>query len=491
MRHPPAIPHAFWAMLAAGLALRLIALDARPLHHDEAVNWHFIGRWLAGDIDYDPARFHGPTLFALGALARAFGDHAEWSLRVPVAVVGALTPLLLLPLRRELGGRWLVLATALIAVSPTLVWVHRYAIHETLLVAAQLGFLVACWRALVDGSARALALAAVAAAFAMATKETAFVGLGIVLIALALLIVARALPAGAVVPAPRDLARHLLASARHLGGAAILFAALLAFAYSEGGTDWQALAELPGGLVAWIAIGAAGSGHGQPWHYFPLLVGRYEPALLVAAVFAAPALAARAALPWLFALVVAGTLTAYSIPPYKTPWLAANIVLPLALLAAVGLDRAWERRRTAGIAMAAIVLATSGVLAWRLNGPHRTDPAEPMVYVHTNERIHELVAAIEAAAARTAPQPVRIAVLSAEQWPLPFYLRGRDDVAWYTKREALPGVLPALLVLDTRAGTPADFPGHDPRGQWLVRPGQTWLLLAADREPVAGAEAAR
>jgi uncharacterized protein (TIGR03663 family) len=477
MRESPAIPHAFWVVLALGIALRLIALDARPLHHDEAVNWHFIGRWLAGDIDYDPARFHGPTLFALGALARLFGDHGEWSLRVPVALVGALTPLLLLPLRRELGGRWLVLATALMALSPTLVWVHRYAIHETLLLAAQLGFLVAAWRALVDGSARALALAAVAAAFAMATKETAFVGLGIVIIALGLLLAARAMSVDAVVQGPRDLSRHPLATARQLGGAVALFVVLLALAYSEGYTDWQALAELPGGLAAWIAIGAAGGGHGQPWQYFPLLLARYEAALLAAALFAVPALVARAALPWLFALVVAGTLTAYSIPPYKTPWLAANIVLPLALLAAIGLDRAWARRRTFGIAAVALVLAVSAALAWRLNGPQRTDPAEPMVYVHTNEHIHDLVAAIDAAAAREPPATVRIAVLSAEQWPLPFYLRGRDDVAWYTTREALPAPAPPILVVDSRLGVAADWPGHAPIAQIAVRPGQTWLLL--------------
>lgn len=486
-----AVPRAFWAALGLGLALRLIALDARPLHHDEAVNWHFIGRWLAGDIDYDPARFHGPTLFALGALARMFGDHGEWSLRVPVALVGALTPLLLLPLRRELGARWLVLATALMAVSPTLLWVHRYAIHETVLLAALLGFLVATWRALIDGSVRAHMLAAVAAAVAMATKETAFVGLGVVVIALGMLVIARALPARALVQGPRDLAHHPLATPRHLVAALALFMSLLAFAYSEGFTDWRALSELPGGLAAWIAIGADGSGHGQPWHYFPLLLGRYESALLVAGALALPALAARTPLAWLFALVTLGTLTAYSIPPYKTPWLAANIVLPLCLVGALGIDRAWAWRRSAGVVALGLVVVVAGALAWRLNGPHRTDPAEPMVYVHTNAQIHDLVAAVGAAAAAAPPEPTRIAVISAEQWPLPFYLRGRDDVAWYTTRATVPGAVPAVLVVDTRAGVARDFPDHRTLGQWSVRPGQAWLLLVAVGVPVAGTDPAR
>ena len=62
---PPAWRLVFWLAIAAAAGLRLFALDWRPLHHDEAVNWWFAGRWLAGEFRYDPGNYHGPLLFAI------------------------------------------------------------------------------------------------------------------------------------------------------------------------------------------------------------------------------------------------------------------------------------------------------------------------------------------------------------------------------------------------------------------------------------------
>ena len=47
-----------------------------------------------------------------------------------------------------------------------------------------------------------------------------------------------------------------------------------------------------------------------------------------------------------FALFVAlwgfGTLAAYSLIAYKTPWLGLNFIIPLALVAGYGLQMIWE-----------------------------------------------------------------------------------------------------------------------------------------------------
>lgn len=483
MVDPPRVPRSFWPIVAAGLLLRLAALDLRPLHHDEAVNWYLVERWLGGAVDYDPARFHGPLLYALGALARQFGDHGVWSLRVPVALVGSAMPLLLLPLRRELGGRWLVLASALMALSPTLSWVHRYAIHETLLIAAQLAFTVAIWRAWRDRGGPAWIGAALAAALALATKETAVVGLGAALAALYGAAwfgrpqrQAATAHAAGVRTGPKTMAGAL-------APAAGVFVGVLALAYSEGGTDWAALSELPRGIVAWAAIGAAGEVHRQPWWYFPMLLLRYEPALLIGALLAWPALRRRKPLPLLLICAALGLLVAYSIPPYKTPWLLASTVVPLALVAAVGLDHRVRRAPVPGWIAVALTLALSAGLGLRLNVTHCTDPREPMVYAQTNEAVHALVAAGRAAAGADSGVGLRIAVVGAEQWPLPFYLRDRRDVAWYTARAQLPAVLPEVLVIDLRAGAASDFPTHRPVGRWTLRPGQTWLLLRREGAP--------
>src|SRR4029453_2355781 len=52
--------------LAAGLALRLVRLDVRPMHHDEANQAIKFGALLErGEYAYDAYDHHGPTLYYL------------------------------------------------------------------------------------------------------------------------------------------------------------------------------------------------------------------------------------------------------------------------------------------------------------------------------------------------------------------------------------------------------------------------------------------
>ena len=50
-------------LLAAGF-LRLLFLDLKPLHHDEGVNSLFMTQLFRGGYyHYDPANYHGPSLY--------------------------------------------------------------------------------------------------------------------------------------------------------------------------------------------------------------------------------------------------------------------------------------------------------------------------------------------------------------------------------------------------------------------------------------------
>ena len=54
-------------LIAAGL--RLYDLNLVPLHHDEGVNGNFLVRLVReGAYQYDPANYHGPTLYYFAAL---------------------------------------------------------------------------------------------------------------------------------------------------------------------------------------------------------------------------------------------------------------------------------------------------------------------------------------------------------------------------------------------------------------------------------------
>jgi len=130
------------AIFAAALALRLVALDLRPPHHDEGVNGWFVEHMHRDHYyRYDPANYHGPSYFYVLWAARELFGFGILALRLPNALIGAALCLLPVALRRELGAFRCLAACALLACSPSLVYYARDAIHETLLAA--LGLVVA------------------------------------------------------------------------------------------------------------------------------------------------------------------------------------------------------------------------------------------------------------------------------------------------------------------------------------------------------------
>ena len=460
---------AFWLAIAAGAALRLFALDWRPLHHDEAVNWWFGGRWLAGEFRYDPGNYHGPLLFALAGWLRPLADFGEWGVRLPVALASTFLPVALLPLKRVLGWRTLALVAALLATSTTLLWVGRYFIHETLLVAASLAA-AACfarWIATRDGRAWAGAAFAVAVMFAL--KETTIATLA----AFAAAVGVAALPAWRAGETPRALAARLWPGPRHAAIGVGAGALLLAWGYTSGFTHAGGLVDFGRAFALWSHTGAAGAGHEKAWWYHAALLGRYEPGLLLLAAAAWPRL--RRGDP--YALFVAtwfvALLAAYSITPYKTPWLIVNATLPLALLAALAVDDWLARRPRVASGAFVVALVLQLVLAARLSFLHFTDEREPMVYMQHTEVVRDLAARVVAASARLGGGAVLIE--SGESWPLPYYLRALRKVS-YSSGPYNEANEPIVLV-DTRLG---DVPPREAerytREQVDVRPNQGYVL---------------
>ena len=164
----------FLAALALCGLVRFYALDAKPLHHDEGVNAFFLTRLLdEGVYHYDPTNYHGPFLYFAGYLPLALeGRPGPWSLRFVPALCSVLTLLLLIPLRRWVGWCGVAAGAWLLALSPSLAYVGRTAIHESYFVASVL--LIAVALAAYARRARAWLPACMAAgvALAYANKET-------------------------------------------------------------------------------------------------------------------------------------------------------------------------------------------------------------------------------------------------------------------------------------------------------------------------------
>src|SRR6476620_4232780 len=93
-------------VVAAAAFMRFFWLTLKPLHHDEGVNGFFLTNLFRdGVYKYDPANYHGPTLYyiALG-FVEAFGLNTD-AIRSSVAIFGVLTVVLILYLRRYIGDK--------------------------------------------------------------------------------------------------------------------------------------------------------------------------------------------------------------------------------------------------------------------------------------------------------------------------------------------------------------------------------------------------
>lgn len=123
--------------------LRFVALGLKPFHHDEGVNgWFLKTLFTDGVYKYDPANYHGPTLYYISlAFAKMFGLETI-PVRASMAIFGVLSVVLVLFLRRYIGTFGSLLGALFVALSPGMVYISRYFIHEILFVFLSLAVVV-------------------------------------------------------------------------------------------------------------------------------------------------------------------------------------------------------------------------------------------------------------------------------------------------------------------------------------------------------------
>src|SRR6185369_3669633 len=132
------------AITAIATVVRFYDLALKPLHHDEGVNGFFLTTlFREGAYKYDPANYHGPTLYYIAlAFTKVFGLETV-PIRASVAIFGVLTVVLVLYFKKYLGSIGSLAAALFIALSPGLVFISRYFIHETFFVFLSLALVLA------------------------------------------------------------------------------------------------------------------------------------------------------------------------------------------------------------------------------------------------------------------------------------------------------------------------------------------------------------
>ena len=128
---------------AVAAFLRFYDLALKPFHHDEGVNGFFLTTLFRdGVYKYDPANYHGPTLYYIAlAFTKVFGLETS-TVRVSVGVFGVLTVVLIFFLRRYIGKIGSLTAALFVALSPGMVFISRYFIHEIFFVFLSLAIVI-------------------------------------------------------------------------------------------------------------------------------------------------------------------------------------------------------------------------------------------------------------------------------------------------------------------------------------------------------------
>ncbi|HEX4440878.1 MAG TPA: flippase activity-associated protein Agl23 [Thermoanaerobaculia bacterium] len=508
----------------AAIATRFWALGARPFHHDESIHafqsWSLS---RGGDWRYDPA-YHGPLLYYVNALVYKVFGATDTTARLGPAVFGVLLLCFAWPLRRWIGNRAAAAYAVLALCAPHFVYFSRFIREDLYSLVFTFGTIVAFQRFLETDRAAWLTASAVAFALAGVTKENAYMtGVLFVVWGLWSLlerVSRRGTPRPGLAPAVGDTVSWIRARIGPLIVAGLVFLSIWALMYSAFGKyphDWFAI---PKAISYWMGQHSIARIPGPWWYYFPQLA-YYETAILLFAALAfrpiewkadpflrtvlvgAPItvayLVARDIKPLVFLrphaliyLAAIGVASVYlalfrlaapdehRLTPFvrfvaywavaslaiygwareKVPWLTVHPLLPLTILAGIGLIRLWDERQApwakltlaAGALLFAVNTSAAYLAAFRY-GAHDVEKephhAEMLAYVQTTKDLVRSLSAVARAQARVAPGAPVVTVAGEGVWPLSWYLRD-VPVNWASRIE--------------RADTPVIVADWDPEG---------------------------
>lgn len=472
-------PSAFWwasaTLLLAAAALRLYDLSAKVMHHDEGVNGVFTSTLFhQGSYKYNPDNFHGPSLYYAALLTTSINSFfygreglSTFAVRLVPAIFGIGVAWLLLCLRRQLGTSGALSAAAIAAVSPGMVFFSRYFIHESMFAFFTLAIIVAWLRYRETAQPRYFILGSASAALLCATKETWIITAAVLLLAIPCTVVylgLRGNPDKAADSGEKDRGESLARQKEELSPAwsqprlyltaALVFVAVWVLLYSSFFMNFpKGVEDSVLTFRTWFHTGQQRD-HMHPWStYFAWIWQEDGPILVLGTIGVVVALFRATNRFAVFAAFWAmGILAAYSLVPYKTPWLALSILLPLIIMAGYALgqcSRAWQR--------AVAVVAVAACCGWSAYQAidlsffaYDDDVRHPYVYAHTKRDFLGLVDDVESIAAHTREgRQIGITIMAPEHWPLPWYLRDYPN-AGYWGQVVTNNVQPIIIAYDSQ-----------------------------------------
>jgi uncharacterized protein (TIGR03663 family) len=418
-----------WLILGLAVFLRFFLLDIKPPHFDEGINGWFVDAHIVkqGFYKYDPTNYHGPLHFYALYLSESLFGRNLWALRLPVVLVSISCVWLCFKFEPLIGRSVSRMAALAMAVSPGFVFYGRYSIHEVWLALFSMLFILGLLGLWKFGTQNYLWCAGMGVAGMILTKETYIIHIACAAMAVPVLFISNALNR---LPDARPAKQKWdYVDLTMVLGVSI---ALVVFFYSGTFFYWDGVKGLYQAYHAWFQTGHEGHGHEKPWYYWLKLMGRYEiPAAggLLLCLFCQGF--KNLSLRYL-AIYGVGTLIAYSIVKYKTPWCIISFIWPFLFIFGASVLLVRPRYRAATYAASAVLLCFSlGSATW-LNYFRCTTDTEPYVYVQTYNDIFKLTKPLLKLAKRD-PRYYQLTghIVRGSPYPLPWMLGDFTHIGYY------------------------------------------------------------
>ena len=438
------LPCGIWvAVLLLAVTLRLVSLGEKPAHFDEGVNGLFLEKMKSSVVyNYDHTNYHGPLHFYLSFPFVATLGNNEVAIRLPAIAFSMGTVALLLGFSGTIGRLPSLLASVFFASSPGSVFFSRYGIHEAELAFFVTLFALSLSKLYKTGNTWWMAVLVLSVSGGILTKETFFINMATLpLAALSIL----ALYALAPLSRPSDLDPPGPQRWSWLAAVAILAFAFVVIElfYSSWGTKsnfgWSDFLK---SYTSWSETGTKGAGHikatydifGGVFNYYWLaLMGRYEWPFLIALVAVFIYWKNGGFIGQVFALWSVGTIVAYSLIPYKTPWCILSMLPAMSLTLGVFMSSPALSLRPlkAGIFISLLIAVSPLPYTLYLNLRAYDDRREPYVYVQTSREAWRFISELNSAS-KNDPRFLDMAGLIAldSYYPLPWWLAGYSRVEY-------------------------------------------------------------
>jgi uncharacterized protein (TIGR03663 family) len=431
--------------LLAGF-LRMSDLGERPIHADEATGARIASNLIEDETyTFNPGHFHGPALsYSTWPIAVARGETnwqslTEETLRMSPVIAGILLVLSPLLWLRRIGHIPALMAAALLATSPLLVFYSRMYIHETWLALFGVATLMAGYRLLERPSLQTGAITGVCLGFMFATKETFAISvISWAAASLWYLIHTSTSPKNpSLTVAARSYLKPTLALTLCFFGVSTLL--------------YTNFFKHPAGLVdafRTFFVYETTPGHEKSFAYYIQLL--LWPKNTLGHTWTEAAIALLALSAFLFrkpksethqltvflSISILGHLLIYSLIAYKTPWLMLLPWAQVCLLAGLCLK---DFKKFQFKLKVIVSIALLGLLGFQTQQStvasqrFASDERNPYSYVPTTKdpaRFANWLAQITESP--EAPQIESVAVVGQNYWPLPWYLRNFDRIGYWT-----------------------------------------------------------